>query len=125
MDMESHNDIRQNIPDLWASNQTKVVDRIIKSWRLTEFTQEEIHNICGVLEVNAFEIGQRGINIRGLYPTSFLLSHDCVPNTNHTDEEGTYQLTIRASTRIPEGHPVTLSYAYTLQVKSLVFNVKF
>ncbi|CAG9767203.1 unnamed protein product [Ceutorhynchus assimilis] len=114
MDMESHNGIRKNIPDLWALNQARVVDRIIKDWRLTEFTPEEIHTICGILEVNAFEIGQ-GVNIRGLYPTAFLLSHNCVPNTNHTDEEGTYHLTIRASTRIPEGHPVTLSYAYTLQ----------
>ncbi|XP_030757180.1 SET domain-containing protein SmydA-8-like isoform X2 [Sitophilus oryzae] len=115
MDMESHNDIRRNIPDLWDLNQTRVVDRIIKDWGLTEFTEEEIHTICGILEVNAFEIGQQGVNIRGLYPTSFLLSHDCVPNTNHTDHEDTYQLTIRASTDILEGQPITLSYAYTLQ----------
>lgn len=115
MDMESHNDIRRNIPELWDLNQTRVVNRIIKDWGLTEFTEDEIHTICGILEVNSFEIGQQGINIRGLYPTSFLLSHDCVPNTNHTDQEGTYILTIRASTRILEGHPITLSYAYTLQ----------
>ncbi|KAF7285495.1 hypothetical protein GWI33_010593 [Rhynchophorus ferrugineus] len=114
MDMESHNDIRRNIPELWNLNQTRVVDRIIKDWGLTEFTEDEIHTICGILEVNAFEIGQ-DINIRGLYPTSFLLSHDCVPNTNHTDQEGTYQLTIRASTNILESQPITLSYAYTLQ----------
>lgn len=115
MDMESHNEIRRNIPDLWALNQTRVVDRIIKDWKLTEFSKDEIHTICGILEVNAFEIGQQGVNIRGIYPTSFLLSHDCVPNTNHTDEEDTYKLTVRASTRIPLGHPITLSYAYTLQ----------
>ncbi|KAJ8940713.1 hypothetical protein NQ318_009116 [Aromia moschata] len=67
------------------------------------------------LVVNCFEIGQQGVNIRGLYPTAFLLSHDCVPNTNHTDEEKNYKLTIRASTKIPLGYPITLSYAYTLQ----------
>lgn len=44
------------------------------------------------------------------------MSHDCVPNTNHTDEENNYKLTVRASTRIPQSHPITLSYAYTLQV---------
>ncbi|XP_066249771.1 SET domain-containing protein SmydA-8-like isoform X1 [Euwallacea similis] len=115
MDMESHNDIRRSIPDLWSLNQSRVVDRIIKDWKLTEFSEDEIHTICGILEVNAFEIGQQGVNIRGIYPTSFLLSHDCVPNTNHTDEEGTYRLTVRASTEIPKGHPITLSYAYTLQ----------
>lgn len=115
MDMESHNEIRRNIPDLWNLNQIRVVDRIIKDWALTEFTEDEIHTICGILEVNAFEIGQQGINIRGLYPTSFLLSHDCVPNTNHTDQEDTYQLIVRASSKILQGHPITLSYAYTLQ----------
>lgn len=140
MDMESHNEIRRNIPDLWALNQTRVVDRIIKDWKLTEFSEDEIHTICGILEVcqtnfailthsygcscmkqvNAFEIGQQGVNIRGIYPTSFLLSHDCVPNTNHTDEEDTYKLTVRASTRIPLGHPITLSYAYTLQVLTII-----
>lgn len=51
MDMESHNEIRRNIPDLWALNQTRVVDRIIKDWKLTEFSKDEIHTICGILEV--------------------------------------------------------------------------
>lgn len=45
------------------------------------------------------------------------MSHDCVPNTNHSDEEVNYKLTVRASTPILEGQPITLSYAYTLQVK--------
>lgn len=44
------------------------------------------------------------------------MSHDCIPNTNHTDEENNYRLTVRASTKISVGHPITLSYAYTLQV---------
>ncbi|XP_060522073.1 SET domain-containing protein SmydA-8-like isoform X2 [Cylas formicarius] len=115
MDMESHNEIRRGIPDLWALNQTRVVDKIIRTWKLTEFTEDEIHTICGILEVNAFEIGHQDVQLRGLYPTAFLLSHDCVPNTNHTDQEGTFNLTIRASTAIAEGEPITLSYSYTLQ----------
>lgn len=58
MDMESHNEIRQSIADLWALNQTRVVDRIIKDWKLTEFSEDEIHTICGILEVlqNGFTI---------------------------------------------------------------------
>lgn len=66
--------------------------------------------------MNAFEIGQQGINIRGLYPSAFLMSHDCVPNTSHNDEEN-YVLSVRASMDIPENYPITLSYAYTLQVR--------
>lgn len=51
MGMESHNDIRKNIQDLWALNQTRVVNRIVKDWKLTEFSEDEIHTICGILEV--------------------------------------------------------------------------
>nr|XP_023028005.1 protein msta-like [Leptinotarsa decemlineata] len=115
LDMEHHNDIRQNIPEVWSANQENVVNRIIRDWRLTQFTENEIHTMCGVLEVNCFEIGQQGVNIRGLYPTAFLMAHDCVPNTNHTDENINYRLTVRASTHISPGYPITMSYAYTLQ----------
>ncbi|RZB38993.1 msta, isoform B-like [Asbolus verrucosus] len=115
MKMETHNEIRRNIPELWRGNQESIVNRIIFDWGLKEYTQEEVHSICGILEVNSFEIGQQGVNIRGLYPTAFLMSHDCVPNTNHVDEEGSFRLTVRASTRIEHGETITLSYAYTLQ----------
>lgn len=116
MQMEAHTEIRKSIADVWTLNQKYVVDRIRKDWGLTEFSEDEIHNVCGVLEVNCFEIGQHGINIRGLYPTAFLMSHDCVPNTNHTDDAAGYKLTVRASTSIFTNQPITLSYAYTLQV---------
>ncbi|KAF5291492.1 hypothetical protein FQR65_LT01804 [Abscondita terminalis] len=112
--MEAHNEIRQTIPEVWDSNQITVVDRIIKDWGLNLYSEKEIHTICGILEVNAFEIGQSGVNLRGLYPTAFLMSHNCVPNTNHTDEDCDYRLTVRASTEIEVEQPITLSYAYTL-----------
>lgn len=48
------------------------------------------------------------------------MSHDCVPNTSHNDEEKNYILTVRASTNIPENYPITLSYAYTLQVRIIL-----
>ncbi|XP_018323549.1 SET domain-containing protein SmydA-8-like [Agrilus planipennis] len=115
MNMEAHNEIRANIPEVWNGNQKTVVEKIRNDWGLLEYTEEEIHTICGILEVNAFEIGQNGVNIRGLYPSAFLLSHDCVPNTNHNDEEKDFRLTIRASLPISKNQPITLSYAYTLQ----------
>ncbi|XP_056644381.1 SET domain-containing protein SmydA-8-like isoform X1 [Diorhabda sublineata] len=115
LNMEHHNELRMNISEVWNNNQKNVVDTLIDDWGLTCFSEEEIHTVCGILEINCFEIGQQDRDIRGLYPTAFLMSHDCVPNTNHSDEETNYQLTVRASTEIKEGHPVTLSYAYTLQ----------
>lgn len=49
--METHNDIRKNIPDIWETNQRIVVNRIRNLWGLNEYAEEEIHGICGILEV--------------------------------------------------------------------------
>ncbi|XP_066992449.2 SET domain-containing protein SmydA-8 isoform X1 [Anabrus simplex] len=110
--MESHNEVRRKIPVIWKTNQLLVVDRIRSDWGMDHFSEDEIHTICGILEVNAFEIGQHGM--RSLYPSAFLLAHDCVPNTSHCDDDE-YRITIRASRDINKGRPITLSYAYTLQ----------
>jgi hypothetical protein len=71
--------------------------------------------------VNAFEVGQLGASIRGLYPKAFLLAHDCTSNTTHTDD-AKRRLIVRAAQRIRRGEAITLSYAYTLQVLKLDFN---
>lgn len=49
--MESHNDIRRNIPSIWYRNQKNVVDKIYKDWNMKQYSEEEIHTICGILEV--------------------------------------------------------------------------
>lgn len=54
MSMEAHNKIRRNIPLVWNNNQINVVNRIIKHWGLTEYEEEEIHTVCGILEVRIF-----------------------------------------------------------------------
>lgn len=137
--MVAHNDIRKKKPELWKNNQLMVVDKIRKVWGMTQYNEEEIHTICGILEVkiliftnlinntnlikisnfffqvNAFEVGQMGASIRALYPRAYLLAHDCTPNTTHTDD-AKRRITIRAATKIRKGEAITLSYAYTLQV---------
>jgi hypothetical protein len=78
------------------------------------FTEEEIHTVCGILEVNAFEVGPQGRSVRALYPSAYLMAHDCTPNTSHSDDSQR-RLTVRAVCKINKGEAVTLSYAYTLQ----------
>lgn len=112
--MEAHNDIRRKLPAIWRNNQENVVDRIRKEWGMTQYEEDIIHTICGILEVNAFEVGQDGLSIRALYPRAFYMAHDCVPNTGHTDDQH-FQLRVRATTRIHKGASIYLSYAYTLQ----------
>ncbi|XP_022197560.2 SET domain-containing protein SmydA-8 isoform X2 [Nilaparvata lugens] len=111
--LEAHNSIRKKLNYIWECNQKYIVDRIRNTWKMEEHTEEEIHTVCGYLEVNAFEVGQGGISIRALYPNVFLVAHDCTPNTSHNDNEN-YQLVVRAASRIKQGQLITLSYANTL-----------
>lgn len=115
MKMEAHNDIRRKIPSLWGRNQEVIVNRLKNSWNIKAFTDEEIHTICGVIEVNCFEIGQLGSKARAIYPSAFLLSHDCSPNTTHTDHPITHAMTIRLTRPLLKSEAITLSYAYTFQ----------
>lgn len=83
-EMESHNKIRRNIPTLWNRNQELIVNRLRNQWGYKEFSEDEIHTVCGILEVNSFEVGSSGRRARALFPEAYLICHDCQPNTTHT-----------------------------------------
>ncbi|XP_068617867.1 SET domain-containing protein SmydA-8 [Battus philenor] len=113
--MEAHNSLRRARGDIWPMNEKNVVQRL-KSWGL-KYDDEEVHTVCGILEVNAFEVGGSGATARALYDRAYLLAHDCTPTTTHTDAEGRpgRPITIRASLPHSPGDLITLCYAYTLQ----------
>lgn len=105
------------IPALWNRNQTVIVDRIRNGWNLLQFSEEEIHRMCGILEVNCFEVGGgREAVARALFSEAYLMCHNCVPNTNHTDDPITHELIVRTTKALKKGDIISLSYAYTLQV---------
>lgn len=107
----------EKLPALWKRNQEVIVNRIRNQWKLDQWSSEEIHTMCGILEVNCFEVGGRnGTSARALFPEAYLMCHDCVPNTNHTDDPITHQLTVRTTKALKRGEVISLSYAYTLQV---------
>lgn len=112
--MESHTAERRDNAVLWQHYEQKVVQQLREAWQL-EVSAAELHEICGILDVNCFEIGQRGTKARTLYPSAFLLAHDCSPNTAHTDDPHTFAILLRTSRSVREREPLTLSYAYTLQ----------
>ncbi|KAH8388057.1 hypothetical protein KR093_011417, partial [Drosophila rubida] len=112
--MQSHTEQRRLNATLWQHYERKVVQRLRDEWRL-EVAAEELHEICGILDVNCFEIGQRGAKARTLYPSAFLLAHDCSPNTAHTDDPSSFAILLRTSRAVREQETLTLSYAYTLQ----------
>lgn len=87
MVMESHLEMRKQNLELWSHYESNVVTYLLDNWHMvTQFTADEIHTICGILDVNCFEIGQNFAKARTLYPSAFLLAHDCCPNTSHTDD---------------------------------------
>ena len=106
------------MPALWNRNQKIIVDRMRNKWNLQEFCEDEIHRICGILEVNCFEVmgGTMNSSARALYPEAYLMCHDCVPNTNHSDDPKTHELVVRTTKPLKKGDIISLSYAYTLQV---------
>ncbi|EDV44517.1 uncharacterized protein Dana_GF20287 [Drosophila ananassae] len=113
--MESHTEERRKNQVLWQHYEQKVVQRLREVWQLEDLQPEQIHQVCGILDVNCFEIGQNGAKARTLYPSAFLLAHDCSPNTAHTDHPESYAIILRTSRRVREREALTLSYAYTLQ----------
>ncbi|XP_065084830.1 SET domain-containing protein SmydA-8 [Ochlerotatus camptorhynchus] len=115
LEMEALNELRQKISSLWKRNQQLIVSRIRDEWKFDEFTESEIHTVCGIIEVNSFQIGQSEVHARALYPEAFYIMHDCTPNTTHTDDPKTQVLSIRLTNDLKAGEPITLSYSYTLQ----------
>ncbi|XP_053669848.1 SET domain-containing protein SmydA-8 [Anopheles nili] len=115
LDMDPLNAVRQQIPKLWNRNQNEIVRRIRDEWGFQEYSEQELHTICGIIEVNAFEVGQEPVKARALFPEAYLLMHDCTPNTGHTDDLRTHRLTVRALQDVKAGETLTLTYAYILQ----------
>ncbi|XP_055845262.1 SET domain-containing protein SmydA-8 [Episyrphus balteatus] len=115
LSMEAHLKLRRLNNVLWEHYQKTIVNKLRDDWNTKDYSEEDIHTICGIIDVNCFEIGQNSAKARAIFPSAFLLSHDCVPNTAHTDHPKTFSILLRTSRKIKKGESITLSYAYTLQ----------
>jgi hypothetical protein len=72
---------------------------------LRDCSEKTLHRICGVLDVNGLDIRLAlGTEIVALYPTVYLLEHDCLPNTRHSFEinpgEKQYRVSVTATRHI-------------------------
>lgn len=85
-----------------------------------------IHKICGILDVNSFELrgpnpalmthsAKQGERLRGVYAEAALMSHNCIGNT-HLAVDDDYMMSIHASTLIKAGDPILFNYASSLEV---------
>ncbi|XP_063839098.1 SET domain-containing protein SmydA-8-like [Ostrinia nubilalis] len=72
---------------------------------------------CCALDTNAFQIatpyGKKEMSLRGLYPVSGLMNHNCVPNTRHSYNKDS-QMAVKAVKPIRAGCEIFTSYTGTL-----------
>lgn len=78
-------------------------------------TKDIVHKICGIVDVNALEINQDN-EVSAIYPTTYLLEHNCIPNTAHifANELENYKITVRAVLPIKKGEHITTMYTHAL-----------
>ncbi|XP_053670251.1 SET domain-containing protein SmydA-8-like [Anopheles nili] len=78
--------------------------------------RKTLHVILGILEVNAMVIPlSNGREICGLYPTSCMLEHCCIPNAFYTfDCSKGMKLTFKAGRDIEKGEHLTTTYTHSL-----------
>ena len=82
---DSHLEQRMKTEVYTKVNKEKVVFFIHHYLRLVaKYSDLEILEACGKLDTNCFEIKQGGLNLRAMYRTACIMSHDCRPNTKHT-----------------------------------------
>jgi len=107
MQMESHYEERKNT-DIFEINQTNVAEFVQKYLFVKDFNDEEVHKICGIIDVNGFEIP--GPNIVGLYGKACLLEHSCIPNTARAYDQQ-LNIIVRAAVPIKKGEHLTTTYS--------------
>nr|XP_012234311.1 PREDICTED: LOW QUALITY PROTEIN: protein msta, isoform B-like [Linepithema humile] len=113
-DMEAHNKVRCQKKQ-WASDHVNVVDYLRKRLKLDRFSEEHIQTICGILEINTFEVRTiKGYSARGLYPTVAMMNHSCVSNTSHSISPIDYRIRLRTTLKVPAGGELYASYTHSL-----------
>lgn len=99
---------------LFTAYRTNLVP-FFKNCLHVDISEREILNLAGILDTNAFEIfvPSKQIRIRGLYPTTAMMSHECIPNTKHFTDTNFEMKTI-ACKDIKRGEMIFTSYSHPL-----------
>jgi hypothetical protein len=72
---------------------------------LQDCSENTLHRVCGILDVNGLDIHLPfGSEVVALYPTVYMMEHNCLPNTRHSFEispgEKLFRVTVTASRTI-------------------------
>lgn len=117
--MEDHSTKRRNT-EVWQEREENVVN-VFRKLKLIEENDENagelVQKICGILDVNSFELRSPGgigeSPLRGLYIKTALIAHECRGNT-HITVDDKFQLTVFASLPIQQGETICFNYTSSL-----------
>lgn len=77
-----------------------------------------LHRICGIMEVNALNIGLHYNDqqeVSGLFENACILEHSCAPNCFYTfNTKRNYKITMRAGRLIKKGEHLAIMYTHML-----------
>ncbi|XP_058819012.1 SET domain-containing protein SmydA-8-like [Topomyia yanbarensis] len=112
---ESHLETRRTTP-LYAVMKSNLVPFIRNVLGLRDIQEEEILQLCGILDTNSYEIRvpEQGIKIRALFEVGAMMSHSCRPNTKHYFDEK-LNMVLVAAVDIPKNDVISVSYSQPLQ----------
>ncbi|XP_037049425.1 SET domain-containing protein SmydA-8-like [Bradysia coprophila] len=114
--MEHHVE-RRRLTEQWNADQQNVVQYLCGPCKLQDrFSEELIQQVCGILEVNAFEARTTsGYNVRCIFPKTAIMAHSCVPNTSHSiHPSNEFKIVVRASININQDDILHTTYTNLL-----------
>lgn len=100
--------------DSMSKTREDIIDFIRNHCKLTQFSQKEILHVLGVIDTNAYIVGEnpnKDIDLQGLFPITSILNHSCTSNTlcYATDD---FTFVCRAVTDIDRGEELTTNYLH-------------
>jgi len=110
-ELEPHEEARRNNGkyDKDIATMVRVIREFLKIPE-TVFTDQEILDVCGVLNVNAHELPVTPTPVQALYANISILEHSCINNASkHFD--GDFRVVIRAAVNIKKGEHISINYS--------------
>jgi len=122
--------LKENKPDTWSlidmlmdhlddtkkesKRKNKIVDFIHNHCKLSQFSEEEILHVIGVIDTNAYIIGEnpnKDVDLQGLFPIMSILNHSCTSNTI-SYALNDFKFVCRAVIPIKKGEEITTNYLH-------------
>lgn len=148
LQMESHEVARKESP-IWLYSEKFIIEPIINEVKDTGITAKLLQTVCGILDVNTFELRNVNVNwfseipikkmiyitcfllqqfsqpctvlLRGLFPRAALLAHDCCANAFISLDNANH-IRVYANRAIKRNEMITYNYTKTLYVNFPINN---